>query len=82
MYQAIQVRFLAPDNRLGARVKAFAAAGSVTLHRDYELNDDGNANLARRAFCEKFGWVDHTWIMGTLPNGDRVFVVALSKEAL
>src|SRR4051812_45021830 len=35
--QAIQTRYLGPSNVRGSRVKAFAAAGSITLSWDHRL---------------------------------------------
>lgn len=76
MYQAIQVKYLPCTNFRGTRVKATAAAGSVTLGYDHALNIGQNAEAAMLALVKKFGWDEHpaTWQAGVLPSGDYVFV--------
>jgi hypothetical protein len=56
-YQAIETKYLGPSNVRGARVKATAEAGSVTLGWDHALNSEGNHRKAAEALCEKFNWL-------------------------
>lgn len=75
MRQAIQTTYFSPNVR-GSRVRAKAAAGSVTLHWNHALDVPDNHKVAARALAEKFGWpIDETWVQGVLPNGDHVFVM-------
>ena len=53
--QAIEVKFLGPTNYRGARYKARAEAGTVTLDCDYAKNPEDNAAAAARALAEKLG---------------------------
>ena len=55
--QAIETRYLGPTNHRGARIKATAQAGSLTVPYDYALNTDENHTAAAKAFAEKLGWV-------------------------
>lgn len=72
--QAITTRYFGPTNTKGSRVKATAAAGSITVGWDDRLNHDRNHCLAAKKLALKFGWGYGTWHQGGLPNGDRVFV--------
>jgi hypothetical protein len=71
--QAIQTKFLGPTNSRGSRVKAFAAAGSVTISWDHRLNSERNHKAAAEMFANRMNWVG-AWAAGTLPGGDMVFV--------
>ncbi len=74
-YQAITTKYLNPTNVRGARVKAVAEAGSLTLPWDHSLNTDRNHMTAARALADKFGWSGHL-IAGGLPrNAGYVFVM-------
>jgi hypothetical protein len=72
--QAIQTKFLRPTNSRGAKVKAFAAAGSVTISWDHRLNPEQNHRAAAEMFANRMNWTG-TWIAGTLPAGDMVFTL-------
>lgn len=76
MYQAIQVKYLPCTNFRGTRVKATAAAGSVTLGYDPALYSGQNAEAAMLALVKKLEWDKYpgTWQGGVLPSGDYVFV--------
>jgi hypothetical protein len=50
--QAIVTKFLAPTNHKGARIKATAAAGTVTINFDYEAGDFGSHLLAANALLK------------------------------
>ena len=68
--QAIVTKYIGPTNTKGARIKAIAAGGSVTVPFDYEGNEH---EIAAKALCAKFGWPwDH--ISGSLPDGSDVWV--------
>ncbi len=75
MYQAITTKYIGPTNVKGSRVKATAAAGSVTLHWDDSLNPDNNHTAAALALANKFGWSGR-WHGGGNPDGrGNVYVV-------
>jgi len=73
MTLAIVTRYLRPTNNRGARVKATAQAGSVTVPWDYSGNVDDNHRRAAEALVHKLGW-DWDLVGGTLPDGRGCFV--------
>lgn len=79
--EAIQTRYLAPTNTLGARIKAWAQAESVTIPYPYGLSGQAVHRAAAQALADKYGWTDR-YLGGQLPNGDYVFVADhnLSRE--
>ena len=66
-YQAIVTKYIGPSNVRGSRIKATAAAGSVTIHVDDSLNIDENHALAAEALANKFKWRG-AWFGGGMPN--------------
>ena len=71
--QAIITKFIGPSNTKGARIKATAVAGSVTIGYPHELELCERHEKAARALCDKFGWkFDH--VSGDLPGELTVFV--------
>jgi len=72
MRQAIITKYLGPTNFRGARVKATAEAGSVTVSWDYELDPPANHAVAAKMLAEKYGWPG-TWHGGATAPG-YVFV--------
>lgn len=75
--KAIQVKYLPPTVRKGARYKAFAEGGlSFTLSRDYELNGEDDARRAALALMAKMQWRSRISGAGGLANGDYVFTLA------
>jgi hypothetical protein len=71
--QAIITKYIGPTNHRGARIKAIAAAGNVTVPYEYGTDTDGAHRVAAVAFCEKFDWTfDH--IAGDLPDGSLAWV--------
>jgi hypothetical protein len=76
MRQAITTRYLGYTAKREARVKATAAAGSVTLNWDGSLGIDGNHAKAAKALAEKFGWGGR-WAAGGLPDGNGNVYVCL-----
>jgi hypothetical protein len=72
--QAIRTVKLAPTNTRGARIKATAAAGSITLPYDHSLRHDLEANhrAAAEALVAKMGWNEPGYgglVTGCLPDG-------------
>lgn len=81
MRQAIQTRYLSPTNTKGARIKAWAEAGSKTFNWAHEFGPQENAYLAAHAFAKARGWLKDTTLEGgCLPNGDYVFVIVEPAE--
>ncbi len=83
--QAIQTKFLAPTNCRPARIKATAAAGSITLGCDGLSDGKGegrpwasaeNHRAAAEALAHKFEWdtYGHEMWTGCLPSGDYAHV--------
>lgn len=76
--QAITVKFIGPTNHRGARLKATAAAGTITVGYPYGVSNA--TRFAADALCEKLGgpragWDSSRLIDGTLPDGSSVFVM-------
>jgi hypothetical protein len=65
--QAIVTKYLPPTNVKGSRIKATAAAGSVTLHLDHALNIEDNHARTAKALADKFKWRGQ-WFMGGMPD--------------
>lgn len=72
MRQAIQTKYLCPTDHRGARVKATADAGSVTVAWDYAKDPKENHIAACIVLVEKLGWKGD-WYGGGTSNG-YVFV--------
>ena len=71
--QAIQTRYLCPTDAKGARIKAWAEAGSVTIPYPHELSGQACHRKAAQALAAKFNW-GHEYLGGQLPTGDYAFV--------
>ena len=71
--QAIQTRYLCASNVKGARIKAWAEAGSVTIPYPHELSGQACHRKAAQALAAKFGWT-HEYLGAQLPVGDYAFV--------
>ena len=82
MRQAIVTRYLGPTNFRGARVKASAQAGSVTIPWSHELDVDENHEKAAVALAFKFGWKYRKLAGGGLPDGKGNAYVMLEFEPL
>jgi hypothetical protein len=65
--QAIVTKYIGASNTRSSRVKATAAAGSVTLNWDHSLNIEANHAKAAKALADKFKWSGH-WFGGGLPD--------------
>ena len=77
-YQAIVTKYIPASNTKGSRVKARAAAGSVTLSWDDSLNTEANHARAAEALACKQGWPGQ-WFMGGLPD-DRGYCFVSSDD--
>lgn len=80
MRQAIATKFLGPTNFRGARIKAKAEAGSVTVAWDYALGIEANHRAAAVALALKLGWTGHWHGGGGLPGAGFVFVNSSNSE--
>lgn len=76
-YQAIVTKYLGATNSRGARVKATAAAGSLTVSWDHSLNVGGNHRAAAEALARKYGWVGE-YVGGEMPEGAGNVYVCVS----
>ncbi len=66
-YQAIVTKYIGPSNTKGSRIKARAAAGSLTVHLDSALNIENNHAKAAEALANKYKWRGN-WFMGGMPD--------------
>ena len=64
--QAIETRYLFATNTKGARIKASAYSGNVTVPYDYALNVQDAHKVAADALIAKMGWT------GTFAQGGNV----------
>ena len=80
MYQAIQTKFFGPSNVRGARVKAIADAGSITLHWNHALGVEGNHAATAHALASKLNW-DGRWVGGGMKDHGYCFVLAGDESA-
>jgi hypothetical protein len=67
MLQAITTKFLGPTDSRGARVKARAQAGSVTVPWNHALGVEDNHIRAAQALAIKMDWQGN-WRGGALPD--------------
>lgn len=77
--QAIQTRYYGPTNTRGSRIKAWAAAGSITIDYPYELSGQACHRKAAEALAAKFGWTGDFYgklVGGQLESGDYAFIFA------
>lgn len=75
--QAIQTRYLGPTNHRGARIKAWASAGSITISYPYGLSGQACHRAAAEALALKCQWDTPFYgelLGGQLENGDYAFV--------
>lgn len=75
MLQAIVTKYLGPTNSRGSRIKATAAAGSVTIGYRHSLNSDANHLEAAAALARKYGWTGR-YVGGGVPDGSGCVFVA------
>lgn len=79
--QAIVTKYLGPTNTRGARIKATADAGSVTVGYDHSAHNAHDVAVV--ALREKLGWAGEygDMIRGSLPgNGGYVYVFASGER--
>ncbi len=75
--QAIQTRYLSPTNNKGGRIKAWAAAGSVTIGYPHQFSGQACHRAAAEELAKKLGWVGENYgdlLGGQLQNHDYVFI--------
>lgn len=75
--QTIQTRYLSPTNTRGPRIKAWAAAGSITIPYPHKLSGQAVHRAAAESLIIKLDWTDPAYgplLGGCLPNGDYAFV--------
>lgn len=80
MLQAIETKYLGPTHVRGARVKAVAEAGSLTLSWDHALKWHDNHRKAAEALAAKFNWTGEFYgelVGGALP-GQRGYAFVFS----
>ena len=77
IYKAISVKYHGPSNRLGARVKASASVGNVTLPFNHGLSMEENAVAAVDELLRRYEWDNHSYTIGALPGG---YVAVLSDK--
>jgi len=79
-FQAIETKYLGPTDHKGARYKATAQAGSVTISQDYSLNYEKNHAKAAQAYADKMGWTGN-YVGGATKTGYVfVYVAGLGGE--
>ncbi len=78
--QAITTKYIGPTNVRGSRVKAIAAAGSITLAWDDSLTPNRNHLVAAKALAEKYKWVG-IYFGGTIVSGETVWVCADDRDS-
>lgn len=66
--QSIETKYLGPTNNRGARIKASAQAGAVTVSYDHALSVVENHDAAALALAVKLGWRGR-WNGGGRANG-------------
>ncbi len=58
MTQAIITKFLPVTNHRGARIKASAVSGTITIPYAYEFNSEDAHRLAAIELAKKFNWLE------------------------
>jgi hypothetical protein len=71
--QAIITKWIGPTDHRGDRIKATAAAGSVTVPYKGGTDTLNAHQIAAAALCEKFGW-SFCHVPGDLPDGSTAWV--------
>lgn len=73
--QAITTKYLGPTNFRGGRIKASAAAGSMTMPYEHGAGIERNHAMAVQALANKYGWSSR-WAQGGMPCGSGYCFVA------
>lgn len=71
--QSIRTKYHGPSNVRGSRIKATAAAGSVTVGYSHAHDSEGNHIRAAQALAAKMGWSGE-YVGGCNPDGSWTFV--------
>lgn len=70
--KAIITKYLGPTNTKGERIKAWCAAGSVTIPYPHELDIEKANVKAAQELIQKLKWDNKTypkpWYIGSLPD--------------
>jgi hypothetical protein len=72
--QAIETKYFGPSAVKGSRIRATAAAGSVTVGYDPALDSEDNHKAAAVRLMEMFSWKGEI-VGGTLKSGNMVWVM-------
>ena len=75
IYKAITVKYLGPTNSRGARVKASAGGGNVTLPFRHDLSMEQNVAAAVDELLLRYEW-DNPYTLGELDGGTYVAVLS------
>ena len=78
--QAITTKYIGPSNTRGSRIKAKAAAGSITMHYDCALNTEANHAKAAEALARKFGWAGSYYQGGHPDDSGYCFVCVSDRD--
>ena len=78
--QAITTRFLAPTNTRDARVRAEAQVGTLIVPWDSAKEAVENHRDAALALAAKWGWDVEGALLGALPKGGYVLVLATPRS--
>lgn len=81
MRQAIVTKYLGPTNFLGARVKASAQAGSITVDWKDELDANENHERAAQYLKNKLSW-NGKLVGGGMPDGRGNCYVIVSSDSV
>ncbi len=81
--QGIITKYLPVTNHRGSRIKAAAAAGSITVPYDHALNIENNHYAAAEALANKFGWLANGWelVQGGSPDGSGYVFVQIPRQS-
>lgn len=84
MRQSIVTKALGPTTTRSLRVKATAAAGSVTTDWEGELDVEQNHQRAADKLADKYGWRarGERYVGGGLPGGGYAFVQVEDKAGV
>lgn len=82
MTQAIITKFLPVTNHRGARIKASAVSGTITISYPYEFNTEDSHRVAALALADKFGWLKHSDVSkgAGLPTQDGYAFFLIGKD--
>lgn len=78
--QVITTKSIGPSNVLGARIKARAAAGSVTIARQYNDTEYNQHKAVAELLCAKFGWKYKQLIGGQDHKGNYQWIMLCPKR--